>query len=79
MPAVNSGWSISVWRRLEADVLDVLSALEDMGDAVQAELFSGGGVYDTFKELWNKHAYFQYSLSGLLLAAIYKTEEQRRG
>lgn len=55
----------------------LLTAVQALDPSVLANLFLGGGYYDTFRNLYEKHPFFPYRLSGLLLALIYKTEELR--
>jgi hypothetical protein len=57
----------------------VVTPLSALGEEVLIDLFGAGSVepYATLRELWEKHNYFHYRMSGLLLAFIYRAEEVR--
>ena len=72
-------WGVEYLSR-PGDTLDPVNRaaqLLNIGAEANAFLFPNRDPYKLFKELWEKHAYFQYKLSGALLALIYLTEESR--
>ncbi len=74
--AVGAKWSASAFTMPQLDYAALIEAFEKNGD-VGDQLFGNAEPYKTFKELWLKHAYQNYRLSGYLLALIYRTEEVR--
>jgi hypothetical protein len=72
-------WQITV-RTNPAPVISNLSQLELLGAPLFLELFGikDEEPYRTFKNLWADHPLPQYKLSGLVLAAIYRTNELSR-
>jgi hypothetical protein len=77
---VGGQWAISYMAEPPADLSDLLDPLETIGGESSRALFgTGEEPYKTFSELWEKHDYFHYRLSGLLLAYIYRVEELRTG
>jgi hypothetical protein len=76
---VGGVWRVTLQAR-PTDFSDVIAALSALSDEVTLALFgSGEEPYATFRELWDKHNYFHYRVSGILLALIYRTEELRTG
>ena len=75
---VGALWSATAMSKPQDDLATLVVALEKLSASVLTRLFEGGEPYSTFKELWEKHAYIQYRLSGLLLAFVYKAEEVRQ-
>lgn len=76
---VGAHWYMSKLLRPNADVVDLLGPLELLGDEVISQLFGTAEPYKTFKQLWDRHGYISYRLSGFLLAYIYRVEEVRLG
>jgi len=79
LPPEGAGWTVEIWRAPEADLLEVVSALSRMSDAVYAELFPIRAPYDVFRQLWEREAFPLRRLTGVILAAAYRTEELRNG
>jgi hypothetical protein len=76
LPA-SASWRIVSLAPPQGDLSDLLDPLGDVVERYSAEFFSTKEPYRTFKELWDKHVYIQYRLSGLLLAYVYRAEEVR--
>jgi len=76
-PDFGAKWLLTMYKETEADILELENLIDGSGEGVQTNLFIGGEPYKTFKQLWDKHAYFQYRLSGVLLALTYRTETVR--
>ena len=76
-PAAYGGW----WR-VEAlakptGFSELEGRIRQAGSETFITLFSGEEPYASFKNLWDKHSLFNYRMSGLLLAMIYRMEERR--
>jgi hypothetical protein len=54
----------------------MMQACGKNGDAA-GQLFGNTEPYKTFGDLWKKHVYLNYKLSGYLLAVAYRMEEVR--
>jgi hypothetical protein len=79
-PVVGAAWKISVFASPLQDLTTLVNSLRQTGGATLGRLFSTSvAPYNTFKELWDKHPFLSYQLSGLLLAFIYRAEEIRVG
>lgn len=76
---VGAHWTMSKLLRPAADVTELLEPLELLGDEVLSSVFGTDEPYKTFRQLWDKHGYVSYRLSGFLLAYIYRVEEVRLG
>ncbi len=76
---VGAHWVMSKLLQPEADVTGLLEPLELLGDEVLSQLFGTAEPYKTFRQLWDRHGYISYRLSGFLLAYIYRVEEVRLG
>jgi hypothetical protein len=72
-----ASWRVISLSQPVGDLSDLLEPLGNVAERYSAELFGAKEPYRTFKELWDKHAYIQYRLSGLLLAYAYRAEEVR--
>lgn len=72
-------WYIILRSNPTPAILDVISALESLGETTFLELFglAEREPYVTFKNLWLDHPLPAYRLAGLVLAVIYRTEELR--
>ena len=79
----NSGaaWMISGFLRPQLNLADIASSLRSVGDDVLTELFGTKRVepWNTFRNLWYDHPELPYSLGGLILALIYRTDAVRVG
>lgn len=75
---VGAKWKFSVFSNAVFDLSVLETALHKLGDDSLATLFGSQEPFKTFKQLWDKHCFMQYRLSGFLLAFIYRMEEVRR-
>lgn len=73
-------WQITVQKN-PAPIIANIGALELLGETLFLDLFGLKRTepYVTFKNLWFDHPLPAYRLSGLILAAIYRTNELMRG
>jgi len=78
-PVQNAAWKVSVFAEPPSDLSALMDTLKQTGGATLGRLFAGASPYDTFKELWERHPFLSYQLSGLLLAFIYRAEGARVG
>lgn len=79
-PVSGSAWRISAFANPPQELTALVSNLRQTGGATLGRLFGTGvAPYVTFKELWDKHPFLSYQLSGLLLAFIYRVEDVRVG
>lgn len=76
LPA-SAQWQVVSLSRPEGDLSDLQESLGGVAERYSAEFFGMQEPYRTFKELYDKHAYIQYRLSGLLLTYVYRAEEVR--
>lgn len=82
VPQIAAGaWQVSFRLRPTWDLGQILAACRTAGDPVLSSLFGLKRVepYRTFHNLFQKHPELAYALGGLLLAAIYRSEEVRLG
>lgn len=79
----NSGaaWQISGFLRPQLDLSEIAESLRSVGDDNLTELFGTKRVepWNTFRNLWYDHPELPYSLGGLILALIYRTDAVRTG
>lgn len=61
------------------DPVERLAQFAGLSAESLAAIFPVRAPFNTFKELFEKHAHLPYKLSGALLAVIYRTEELRVG
>jgi hypothetical protein len=73
--SVGETWVASATILPAVNVSDIVTACEKSVDTGQ--LFGNTDPFKTFGELWRKHAYLTYRLSGYLLAVAYRMEEVR--
>jgi len=73
--SVGETWVASASVLPVVNVADLMAACEKSADAGQ--LFGNTDPFKVFGELWYKHAYLTYRLSGYLLAVAYRMEEVR--
>lgn len=82
---LNSKWRIVARWRPSQDLGSIAASLRQLPDQDMAFLFGRGQPkgelqpFRTFRRLWESHYSLAYSLGGLLLALIYRTDELRRG
>jgi hypothetical protein len=69
-------WGATAFLMPTVDLSDMMEAFANTGNTGQ--LFGTQEPYKTFGELWNKHVYLNYKMSGYLLALAYRTEEVRQ-
>jgi hypothetical protein len=74
---VDARWTVSHLLQPVDELSDLLLPLDNLADQFSATLFGAQEPYRTFGQLWDKHAYIQYRMSGILLAYIYRAEEAR--
>lgn len=74
--AVGMLWTATAFILPVVDLDALVQACEKNGDAA-GQLFGNTEPYKTFGELWKKHVYLNYKLSGYLLAIAYRMEEVR--
>lgn len=72
-------WVINVQANPAPAITTIMPTLELLGEPVFIDLFGVADVepYLTFKNLWFDHPLPNYRLAGLVLAFIYRAEEQR--
>jgi hypothetical protein len=77
---ITAQWLLTAKASPAPVITTLLPALELMGESVFLNLFgvNPDEPYKTFKNLWFDHYAPAYRLAGLVLAAIYRTEELRR-
>ena len=69
-------WLIQGLKTPNNDLTGLLQPLAAARSGIGA-LFDNTEPYKTFGQLWSKHCYLSYQLSGLLLAQVYRTEALR--
>ena len=76
-----AAWTISGFLRPQLNLADIASTLRSAGDDVLTELFGTKRIepWNTFRNLWYDHPELPYSLGGLILALIYRTDAVRTG
>jgi hypothetical protein len=74
-------WDVNIRAKTPEDLQDVVAPLDALSEEILLQLFGTEAVqpYASLRELWEKHNYFHYRLSGILLAHIYRVEESRAG
>ena len=72
-------WLINIQANPPAAITTIMPTLELLGEPVFLDLFGVSTIepYLTFKNLWFDHPLPNYRLAGLVLAFIYRAEEQR--
>jgi len=70
-------WNIESFVAPTDDVADVVTRINEANPQSLSYIFPATEPYKTFKELWKKQAILEYQLSGLLLAWVYRAEEER--
>ena len=73
---VGMQWSADAFILPKVSLADLVQACTKNGDAA-GQLFGNTDPFKTFGELWSKHVYMNYRLSGYLLALAYRIEEIR--
>lgn len=78
--AATSGsiWKVSAVATPLHDIGTLVERSKAIGDAAAIDIFgtSTEGVYATFRNIWSKHPYAAYRLSGLVLGFIYRADER---
>lgn len=81
--AICADYYVEGYARPERDLGTITTSLRESGVPYTINLFGLGTPvaatepFKTFRNLWNNHPELAYQLGGLLLAIIYRTEEQR--
>lgn len=72
-------WLVNIQANPAAAITTIMPTLELLGEPVFLDLFGVADIepYLTFKNLWFDHPLPNYRLAGLVLAFIYRAEEQR--
>jgi hypothetical protein len=72
-------WNVNIRAKTPEDLHSIITPLDALSDELMLSLFGAGSEepYATLSELWEKHNYFHYRMSGVLLAFIYRVEELR--
>jgi len=76
---VGAEWSAQTFVIPHIDASGVLTRLDTMGNEALIDLFPNREPYITYKKLWTDHVYAEYRLGGVLLAFVYRAEEERTG
>lgn len=81
LPVAGSRWVVTTIARPAPVITTLMPVLELIGEPVIIGLFGVTDVepYATFRNLWFDHPLPVYRLGGLVLAAIYRTDEIYRG
>jgi hypothetical protein len=74
---VGAEWRVSSFMEPTDDLSDVPGLVQNLNPQHLAYIFPNTLPYSTFKELWVNQPILAYQLSGLLLAWIYRAEEER--
>jgi hypothetical protein len=76
---VGAKWIVLLRADPPQDLANIIAPLDQLGEEVLRGVFGVGNVepYKTLNQLWKKHYYFHYRLSGLIIAYIYRVEELR--
>jgi len=74
--SVGMSWEASLFSMQKLNLDAIMQGFESSGSAAD-QLFGNQEPYKTFGELWRKHVYLNYKMSGYLLAVIYRMEEVR--
>lgn len=74
--AVGMLWTATAFILPTVSLDTMMQACGKNGDAA-GQLFGNTEPYKTFGDLWKKHVYLNYKLSGYLLAVAYRMEEVR--
>ena len=76
-----AAWQVRGYMRPRWDLGQLAAMLEYAAEPTMLSLFglTNEEPWKTFRELWFDHPELPYSLGGLLLAVIYRTEEIRTG
>lgn len=74
---VGARWQVTAFAKPAGDPSLLLEPLAKIGDEALFELFGNAEPYKTFSDLFTKHVYFQYRLTGMVLAYAYKANEVR--
>jgi hypothetical protein len=76
-PAVS--WRVQGYLRPQTSLSEIEKSLRSVGDPYLQQLFgtASNEPYITFRNCWEKHSEFAYRLGGIVLAVIYRTEEER--
>lgn len=76
-PVAGSRWTVTTLARPAPVLTTLMPILELIGEPVMIGLFGVANVepYATFRNLWFDHPLPVYKLGGLILAAIYRTDE----
>jgi hypothetical protein len=70
-------WNIESFVAPTDDMAGVVTQLNETNPQYLGYVFPSTEPYKTFKDLWKKQEILSYQLSGLLLAWIYRAEEER--
>ncbi len=76
-----AAWTVRGFLRPQLSLAEIEQGLRSIGEPYLIQLFGASSVepYQTFRNCWEQHPEFAYRLGGLVLAAIYRTEELRNG
>jgi hypothetical protein len=74
--AVGMHWSASAFILPLLNLEAMMNACDKNGDAA-GQMFGSTEPFKTFGDLWKKHVYLSYRMSGYLLALAYRIEEVR--
>lgn len=74
---VGAEWRVSSFVEPTDDLSDIPGLMQSIDPQHLAYIFPNTLPYSTFKELWVKQSILAYQLSGLLLAWVYRAEEER--
>ena len=74
-----AAWTIRGYLRPTESLINLDQRLRSIGEPYLLQLFGTSNVepYVTFRNCWVNHPEFAYRLGGIVLAAIYRTEEIR--
>ena len=78
-PAVS--WTVRGFLRPQLSLTTIEQGLRTIGEPQLLQLFGVAAAepYATFRNCWENHPEFAYRLGGLVLAMIYRSEENRNG
>lgn len=77
---VGASWLVEVLNRPQWDLGQIVASLGQVGEPVFLQLFGTASVepYRTFRALWFDQSEMPLRLAALLLAIVYRTEEERK-
>ena len=71
-PRITYIHDVAVQTGIDSPLANILNSFNG---PFMSQLFSAQTPYSTFQQLFNQNAYFQYRLSGVLLAFVYRAED----